>query len=241
MPRVQRPATSRRDCTSTCPGAIASMTLRDHQRDVVDRTEGALEKHDSVMIQAPTGSGKTRIAVELMRDRRSIFLAPRRELVEQAWGALKSNGLDAAVIMADTKAEESFQRDFARHVDHFVASKDTIVARLRQRRLVLPEVDRVIVDEAHLSVSPSWRRLISMFRDAGAQIVGLSAAPHRKDDGSLRVLYGALVTAPSVRYLTGQGYLTPARYYAPGRRPDHKRRFRAAVNRRTLWTTETCR
>ena len=59
----------------------------------------------SVLLVAPTGSGKTTWAADMIRScrekgGRSMFLAPRRELVHQSSGRLRAAGIPHGVVMA---------------------------------------------------------------------------------------------------------------------------------------------
>ena len=64
--------------------------LRDYQIDICSRVREALEKHRSVMMQMPTGTGKTVVLAEMvkrlrMKDEglRILIVAHRIELIEQ--------------------------------------------------------------------------------------------------------------------------------------------------------------
>ena len=43
------------------------MLLRDYQKDMLDRLHRAWERHRSVMVQMPTGTGKTFLMAEAIR------------------------------------------------------------------------------------------------------------------------------------------------------------------------------
>ena len=64
--------------------------LRDYQIEICERVREAFKKHRSVMMQMPTGTGKTVVLAELVRqflhdntNRTVVIVAHRRELVEQ--------------------------------------------------------------------------------------------------------------------------------------------------------------
>ena len=64
--------------------------LRDYQHEMLGRLESAWEKHRSVMVQMPTGTGKTVLLAEVIKrhtEGRSkgkvLIVAHRRELIEQ--------------------------------------------------------------------------------------------------------------------------------------------------------------
>ena len=94
-----------------------------------------------------------------------------------------------------------------------VASVDTLISRLlRRKRLVLPDFDLVIVDEAHLSITARRKELLALWPDALR--IGLTATPTRKDGNALGVLYDTLIEPITTADLTAQSYLAPARYFS---------------------------
>ena len=63
--------------------------LRDYQVDMVNRTRDALRRHQRVLLQSPTGSGKTAIACHMMGTARekglsSMFLVHQNEQIGRA-------------------------------------------------------------------------------------------------------------------------------------------------------------
>ena len=173
------------------------MELRDYQTraiEDIDRTFAA--GLQSVLLHAPTGSGKTVVASEYIRreidaGKRVTFLAPRHELVEQCSAKLEEFGLrfgwDQNIFMAGHELAEELTS-----LPCQVASKDTLLSRLRNRRIRnLPRSDLVFVDEAHLSVTNTWLQLIEEFKSHGARIVGLTATPGRTTGKGLAPTYQA--------------------------------------------------
>src|SRR5258706_6766914 len=72
--------------------------LRDYQQELIDETVEALRDHRSVLLQAPTGAGKTAMAVEIARrhrDKVCWFVCHRHEIVSQTSRLLRRTGDDA--------------------------------------------------------------------------------------------------------------------------------------------------
>jgi len=166
-------------------------------------------------------SGKTRIACALMqreteRGGRSLFLAPRRELIYQTSRSLRDLGIMHGVVMAQAEHLE------APHMPVQVGSIDTLVSRaLRKgRTLDLPDFSLVIVDECHLAVTERRQELLDLWPSAVR--LGLTATPVRKDGRALGMLFDDLVQPVTVAELTKQGYLVPARYFSLSE-PDLRR------------------
>lgn len=201
---------------------MTKITLRDYQLDVIaDLRHAALSGKKRLIVHAPTGAGKTVIAshlISLARDRGSLvlFLANRRELVKQAENTLLSCGLDCGVIMAGVKA------DLTKPVQ--IASMQTYLRRIKfDDPLYNPwfhDADLVIVDECHMSISPSYRRILKEYRKTF--VIGLTATPCRADGRGLGEFYDTIVSSVDIGELIDKGHLTRVRYFVPST-PDLKK------------------
>ena len=188
------------------------MSLRDYQVRTVDSTRNAIQRlYRRPLIVAPCGSGKTHIAGAIVQscqanNARTLFFAPRRELVYQTLEKFVHYGIDAGMIMAGEA-----QRLYAKHQ---IASFDTLHARAIQRdKIPMPEADVVLVDEAHLSLSKGKQDILEHYRNK--IVIGLTATPTRTDGTGMGRYYNYLVNEISVRELIDDGYLVEPAYYAP--------------------------
>ena len=73
--------------------------LRDYQKDICSRTVEAFKRHRSVMVQMPTGTGKTVVLASLVNSEELgcaniLIVAHRRELVEQIRETIHRLGID---------------------------------------------------------------------------------------------------------------------------------------------------
>ncbi len=216
--------------------------LRSYQTEALDRIADAFAAgRRSPLLVAPTGSGKTVIAAELIRravdaGERCLFLAPRRELVHQTCHKLDDLDVRYGVLLAGDPRTNLYS-------PVQVASVDTLLARVvRQSRLILPRFDLVLVDEAHLGITAARQTLLSRWPDA--RRIGLTATPTRKDGRALGILYDQLIEVATPAELTAQGHLVPARYFSVSE-PDlsrvhtiagdyHNGELEAAMNRPAL-------
>jgi len=187
--------------------------LREYQVQAIHALRASLAqgKRRPVLV-SPTGSGKTRTAVEVIRmavdkGSRVLVLAPRRELIYQVSEVLEAARIWHGVVMAGEPMN--------RYSPVQVASFDTLWAR--RNRMPLPDADLVIVDEAHLSIAATRRKLIEAYPNA--RVIGLTATPARGDGRGLGEIYDDLVQSWGIRELTEAGYLVPARYFVPSK-PD---------------------
>lgn len=188
---------------------------RPYQSEAVDLLRQSIgQGKRKPILQLPTGSGKTMIAsmivrMALAKSNRVLFLAPRRELIFQASKAFSAEGIHNGVIMAGVRSTDSRVQ---------IASKDTINARVFNAGWMdMPDADLVIVDEAHLSITDTYSKILDHY--AGKVVIGLTATPARGDGKGLGAFYDDLIAPVSIKQLTDEGYLCPVRYFAPSE-PD---------------------
>ena len=145
------------------------------------------------IIQMPTGSGKTRTAMEIVcatlndKQRDVIWLANTQELCDQAfytfteiWTFLRKRRSRAVNHMRlDSKLEESPLPTF--HVSSLQGLKhETLEEKLKQKGIDIDNLELVIVDEAHISIAPTYRKTIEYLIQGGAKLIGLTATPGRQ-------------------------------------------------------------
>jgi len=182
------------------------MDLRDYQWDLLARMRAALKVHRRVICQAPTGAGKTALAVYMMSRAKeqglsSMFIVHRHELLQQTSRALWEQRLEHGLIAS--------RRRYSR-LPSQVASVQTLVRRLDR----YPEPGLIIIDEAHRAAAATYRKVLDAYPNA--HVVGLTATPERTDGAGLDDLFGGLVQGPPVSWLIEQGWLADYKAYAPG-------------------------
>lgn len=188
------------------------IALRDYQHDLVGRTRQVMRAGSRrVLIQSPTGSGKTALTAHMLanavaRGKRAWFVVHRRELLTQSARAFaESADLDVGLIAAGFPASPRAPVQ--------VCSVQTLTKRLAG----LQAPDFLVMDECHHCPSKSWQAVASACPNA--YHVGLSATPQRLDGQGLGAFFDALVVGPSTEELIAQGWLSPYRLFAPSR-PD---------------------
>ena len=188
------------------------MELRQYQKDVLNNIVRSNRRgNKKILLQAATGSGKTVMAVAfieyyLKQGKRVMFLAHRRELIHQACETLNKFNIDYGVVMAGEG------KDMFAQVQ--VASIDTLRARaINKKKMDMPTADLLVIDEAHRSMSSTYKKVISLYPDS--LLLGLTATPIRSDGTGLGLIYEDMVKAPDIKELTKEGSLCEAIYYSP--------------------------
>jgi DNA repair protein RadD len=150
---------------------MSTPTLRDYQADAVAAILAKLQEHDGVIYCAPTASGKTVVAANLINHSvagglRVLVVTHRKEILEQTEEKLKAEGVTPGLIA------------HGYHMDKAHPVLVAMVMSLRSRRDgVQPEL--IVFDECHHIRAPSWERVTEWF--PSAKRLGLSATPQRHD------------------------------------------------------------
>ena len=186
--------------------------LRDYQRELLLKAAGAMRKTNRILVQAPTGAGKTHLiaamtAAALVAGLRVLILATRTRLVRQIHERLDQFEIPHGIIAASLPSMANWYRPVQ------VASVDTLYRRcLVDNKFPLPLADVVIFDEAHLALGDSRTKLIGRFPKAW--LFGFTATPAKASGRPLSDQFSALVNGPSVSNLIGMGMLVRPRVFS---------------------------
>jgi DNA repair protein RadD len=145
------------------------------------------------ILQMPTGSGKTRTAIEVVSEvinntkRNVLWLANTQELCNQAYETF----LDIWHFTRRTNCQ-AINHLYAKNIIHILEYAEFHVSSLQslnnekafndffESKLDLNQLELVIVDEAHISIAPTYKRLIEKLVIKGAKLIGLTATPGRQ-------------------------------------------------------------
>ncbi len=183
------------------------LTLRPYQQQAVHDLRLAFRAGArSPLLVCPTGAGKTVIMADILRSiasrgRTAMVLVHRRELIAQTAHKLDLVGVPHGIIAAGTRSADAPIQ---------VASVQTLARRL-ERTTAQP--DLIVIDEAHHAIAGTWGKALSHWPDALR--LGVTATPVRLDGRGLGAVFDKLVLGPSTAQLIADGFLCPARLYAP--------------------------
>ena len=185
------------------------VTLRPYQQQAVAEIRGSYQAGcRRALFVLPTGGGKTVVFTHIaeraaMRGSRICILVHRQELVDQASRSLHAIGCNHGIIAA------GYRQDLSHTVQ--VASVQTLARRLHQ--IPAGFFQLLIVDEAHHAVAGTWAKVLEHHQ--GGHVLGVTATPERLDGRGLGDQFEALIEGPDAGWLTEQGFLVPARIFAP--------------------------
>ena len=169
-----------------------------------------------VMLQLPTGGGKTRIAAALLAGWlrggcRAAWLTHRVELSDQTCRALNESGV---LAVSRPKWEISDPAPSMR------GGVTILMAQTVSQRNHCPLVwnhygpnDLLIIDEAHHATAPGWERAV---RQWPGRLVGLTATPWRLEKHiGLDHLFDLMISGPQIRDMQSKGWLADAHVLMP--------------------------
>lgn len=171
-----------------------------------------VKEGNSVMVQMPTGTGKTYVMAAVVKwfleshDKGEVWLiAHRKELVEQMQHTLDrfavAYGEKEEVLRAKVRIRVLSIQWLTRHVDDL------------EGKGCIPGL--VVVDEAHHALADSYQDVF--VRNLEALKIGMTAMPCRMKKASFGKLFKRLLTSPSTSDFILRGYLAPYNYVVIGK------------------------
>jgi len=188
-----------------------SVELYEDQADLVGRVRQAMRRHKGVLLQAGTGSGKTRMALDMIagayaKGSSTVFAVPRTELLEQTIKTIADYGIPFGVISPD-------------HTYNPLAKIQIAMTPTLARRLdKIPAPKILFADECHFG-GAELDRMINWSRASGGWRVGLSATPYKTNGKPMGDHYDHMEEGLPIAELIKRKRLSDFRYFAPSQ-PD---------------------
>ena len=191
--------------------------LRPYQERLHRNLQDALlEPKMRVMLQLPTGGGKTRIAAVLLAEwlqlgGKAALLTHRRELSDQTSRVLNESG-----VLAESRPKW----DPGDPAPCLQSGVSILMAQTVSRRNHHPLVwkdygpeDLLVIDEAHHATAPGWARAVDQWP---GRIVGLTATPWRLEkDLGFDHLFDLMIPGPQISEMQSKGWLAEAQVLMP--------------------------
>ena len=196
--------------------------LYDYQLDMVQRIEEAFKTHQSVMVQMPTGTGKTILLAEVVKSEKLKGKNPcvwivvhRRELVEQIVETLEASlNVKCEMLNAthNVKCEmlnvkRGKQLDSSLFTFHSSLIKVFSIQWLSKHYHELEESPSlIIIDEAHHAVAKTYKEVMDAYPEA--KKLGLTATPCRLNRRGFTDLFDVLLQSWSAKKFIADGWLS---------------------------------
>ena len=176
--------------------------LYEYQKDMLRQIENAFVTHQSVMVQMPTGTGKTVLISEVVkREERRVknpcvwIVVHRRELVEQIKETLErrlGTSLDA-------------EREKSNVIEVF-----SIQWLSRHYQELDEQPTLIVIDEAHHAVAKTYEEVMNAYPNA--KKLGVTATPCRLTKRGFTDLFEVLLGSHSIPKFIKEGYLSDFDY-----------------------------
>lgn len=171
--------------------------LKSYQASVVYEALDQLKKSSvRFIIQMPTGSGKTRVATEIIsqfinstkKDLNILWLAHQKELCAQTfdcfievWSHLKNKDLTLRRLWDET--DKTIIPHNLENNNFFIGNFQKIHSELKKNlsgyNNLKKKLDLIIIDEAHKTIAKTYKEVINFFAGTTTKIIGLTATPGR--------------------------------------------------------------
>jgi superfamily II DNA or RNA helicase len=184
--------------------------LRDYQKEAIAALQnGRLNKKKRQLVTLPTGSGKTIVAAQDIKNavtktgQSALFIAHRDELIKQAKQKIQLVWPEADIGRIKAKDNELGHKVT-------VASVQTIQRDKRLTQLVEAQKYRLLyIDEAHHAAAKTYQKIITQLTKANPHlvIVGLTATPIRADAKKMSDVFTEITYQKSMIDLITEGYL----------------------------------
>lgn len=215
-----------------------SVALRPYQVGAIESVRSEIRAgRRKILLNIPTGGGKTLTAASVLagavaRNRRVLFAAHRKELIDQTCITFGRLGITSIGVI---RAQDP-RKDLSQPIQ--IASIQTLVRRDK------PPADVVVIDEAHRALAKSYvKHLFEAYPKA--VFLGLSATPCRTDGRGLGAAFDALVIGAKYSDLIAEGFICAPVVYGTPVLPDlrkvrtksgdyNREDLEAAVNRSAL-------
>jgi superfamily II DNA or RNA helicase len=165
--------------------------LRDYQQEMKVRLFEEWNLHRNVMVQMPTGTGKTHLLTAIVReflhrsDTQVWIVAHRRELVEQIEETVAKYGIRKKDERVKVMSIQWLSRNW-KDIDR--------------------EPGLIVIDEAHHALAETYKELWERYPEA--RKLGMTATPCRLNRKGFTELFDTLITSWSISEFIGKGWLS---------------------------------
>ena len=202
---------------------MKEIRLYDYQAEMKERIEAAFRSYQSVMVQMPTGTGKTILLAEVVKSEERRVKNPcvwiivhRRELVEQIKASLTAS-LNVECEMLNATHNVKCEMLNVNEVKPLDSSFFTLHSSLKPCVFSIQWLSRhyqemeespslIVIDEAHHAVAKTYKEVMDAFPEA--KKLGLTATPCRLNRRGFTDLFDVLLQSWSAKKFIADGWLS---------------------------------
>lgn len=183
--------------------------LRPYQQDVKDRIFTLWKSEKNVMLQMPTGAGKTILFSSVINDitkvpdSKILIIAHRKELLEQISSHLSKYNIEHGIISSNRK------RCLEKRVQ--VASIQTLTHKNNEEIIKNFVPNFIVIDEAHHTLAKTYDQLWKLYPLSWK--LGVTATPCRINGAPFTNHFSELISSLSVKELIEKGFLSDYTFY----------------------------
>ena len=180
--------------------------LHNFQSKAVADVFNAFKRHKSVMLQMPTGTGKTHVFCEIIKkvDKKTLVLVHTRELVLQIQQRLQLFGIPSGIILAGIKPQPALMVQIA-----------SIQTLSRKELAMWPKnVSLIVIDEAHHATANTYQQILKHYQQPTLKVLGVTATPYHMNNTGFKNTFDTLIDTLSVKEFIAQGYLAGFKHLA---------------------------
>lgn len=182
---------------------MKEIRLYDYQAEMSERIEAAFRSCQSVMVQMPTGTGKTVLLTEVVKNEKGKVKNPcvwivvhRRELVEQIRETLET--------MMNSFFTSGTALSFLSDTSRIKVMSIQWLSRHYQELKETPSL--IVIDEAHHAVAKTYKEVMDAYPEA--KKLGLTATPCRLTRRGFTDLFDVLLQSWSAKKFIADGWLS---------------------------------
>lgn len=183
--------------------------LRPYQQDVKDKIFTLWKSEKNVMLQMPTGAGKTILFSSVINDiikvpdSKILIIAHRKELLEQISSHLSKYNIEHGIISSNRK------RCLEKRVQ--VASIQTSTHKNNEEITKSFVPNFIVIDEAHHTLAKTYDQLWKLYPLSWK--LGVTATPCRINGAPFTNHFSELISSLSVKELIEKGFLSDYTFY----------------------------
>lgn len=205
------------------------MPLHQYQKELVKEINESLPIYKEVLLQMPTGTGKTIVFSQVIKDfyqnsdnakKKVIILVHRIEIAKQISKTLKEfeefKQISSGLIVAKSTAIElakfsSIPPNPNLSPIAVIAMVQTFVKYLKKNSP--NHIGLIVVDEAHHIKASQYKSILNSIHNSDTKLLGVTATPIRLDGQGFNPPFNKLITSEPILWFIKDGKLSKYKHY----------------------------